>query len=93
MTTTRENRENDRDRLLSQAIANAVASGGRVESQGPDQAVIVKGKRPNHILHLLLCVSTVGLWAVVWLGMVVFGGEKRQIIRVDEHGNTLVEKV
>lgn len=32
-------------------------------------------KGTNHILHLLLTVITVGLWAIVWLGSTIkFGG-------------------
>lgn len=26
----------------------------------------VKVRRPNHILHLLLCVITLGLWIPIW---------------------------
>ena len=61
--------------------------GMRVESQGDYQAVLIKGRRVNHILHLILTLVTAGLWAVVWIILVIVGGEKRHIVRVDEFGN------
>ncbi len=31
--------------------------------------------RPNHVLHLLLSVLTVGFWIIVWVGTSIqFGG-------------------
>lgn len=59
-----------------------VHEGYRIESQSEYSAVVVKGKRPNHVLHLLLTVLTLGLWAFVWLGLVAFGGERRKFIKV-----------
>jgi len=28
---------------------------------------IIKSKKVNHILHLLLCVPTFGLWVIIWI--------------------------
>jgi hypothetical protein len=84
MTKTAE----ERKALLAQAVANSVRNGWRVESQSDYQAVLVKGKRPNHILHLILTLVTLGLWAIVWIGVTIAGGEKRQVVSVDEYGNT-----
>ena len=28
----------------------------------------------NHVLHLLVTLTTCGLWAFVWLGIALFGG-------------------
>ena len=36
--------------------------------------------RPNHILHLLLSVVTLGLWLIVWL--LIGAGEKKAICTV-----------
>ena len=83
----------EKRRVLASAVQNAVVGGWRVESQTEEQAIMVRGKRPNHILHLLLCLPTVGLWAIVWIALIVTGGEKRQIISVDDYGNTLITKV
>ena len=67
---------------LDNAVANYVKWGWRVESRTDQQAVIVKGHRPNHILHLILTIVTLGAWAIVWIAVVVFGGEKRKTITV-----------
>jgi len=32
---------------------------------------------PNHILHLLLSVFTLGLWLLVWLALVLISSGKR----------------
>ena len=83
--TPEENR-----RTLASAVQNAVVAGWRVESQTQEQAIMVRGKSPNHLLHLILCILTLGIWALVWIALVIFGGEKRQIITIDEFGNTLI---
>ena len=41
--------------------------GYRLESRTDTRATVVKGKRPNHVLHLLLTVFTLGVWAIVWI--------------------------
>lgn len=78
----------ERKALLARAVSNEVRRGYRVESQTDFQAVLVKGNRPNHLLHLLLSVFTLGVWLLVWLLVVLLGGEKRQVVEVDEFGNT-----
>jgi hypothetical protein len=67
--------------------------GWRVESQTDRQAVMVKGHKHSHGLHLFLSIITAGLWALfVWLPLSVFGGEKRQVVTVDERGHASVSK-
>ena len=80
-----------RKSALAQAVSNAVRHGWRVESQTDYQAVLVKGNRTNHVLHLILTIVTLGLWAIVWILVAVLGGEKRRIIAVDEFGGTRVQ--
>ncbi len=63
---------------LDQEVANAMRHGWRVESRSNTTAVLVKGHRPNHVLHLLLSVFTVGVWLPVWVAIAVLGGEKRK---------------
>jgi hypothetical protein len=83
----------ERKALLANTLQGQVASGARIESQGDFQAVVVKGHRPNHLLHFLVGIFTLGLWWIVWFFIAIFGGEKRQMISVDEFGNVLVQKV
>lgn len=78
---------------MAHHIAAAVGAGRRVESQSDYQAVLVRGHRPNHVLHLILSVVTFGLWVPVWLGVTVFGGEKRELLSVDEFGNCTVARL
>lgn len=83
----------ERQELLATTVNGYVRDGYRVESQTPHQAIVVKGRRPNHLLHLILSILTVGLWLLfVWLPLVVFGGEKRRVITVDTFGHVQTAK-
>jgi hypothetical protein len=82
-TTTDEARKY----ALAQAVANEVRGGWGVQSQTDFQAVLVKGNRPNHLLHLVLTFVTLGLWAFVWVAVALIGGEKHRVVTVDEYGN------
>ena len=57
------------------------------------QAILVKGHRPNHLLHLVLTIVTLGVRGIVWLGVIAFGGEKRMSASVDEWGNTNIQNL
>ena len=83
----------ERKELLGRHIASMVAQGFRVESQSDFQAVMVKGKDVNHILHLILSLVTAGIWLLVWLLLIATGGEKRSMITVDNFGNVSISKV
>ena len=79
-------------RALNTAVAQAVARGGRVESQNDEQAIIVYVKH-SIAKYVLLTVLTLGVY---WLGGWLFyrpKTEKRELIRVDSTGNTLIEKL
>ena len=75
-----------RKKMLAETISRQVAKGRRIESQSDYQAVLASGKNVNHILHLLLSFFTLGMWAVIWLLMVLTGGVKREMVQVDEAG-------
>ena len=49
--------------MLVQTVANTLAQPGhwRVESQTDYNAILVKGKPVNHVLHLILSIVTFGL--------------------------------
>lgn len=83
-----------RKEAMGRAVAAQLAQGGRrVESQTDYNAVLVSGKPVNHILHIILSVLTLGAWLIVWGILVVTGGEKREMVTVDEYGNTSVQKL
>jgi hypothetical protein len=77
---------------LSAGIAAELHNGWRVESQTDFQAVMVRGHRVNHVLHLILSVLTLGLWLIVWLFLGLAGGEKREIVSVDEYGQVRAQR-
>jgi hypothetical protein len=83
----------ERRQILAQQVQMAVARGGRIESQTESMATIVYGKPVNHILHLILTIVTVGFWGIIWLIVVVSGGEKREMISIDEYGNVAAQKL
>ena len=87
MTTAERKTSDERKALLAQAVANAVRQGARIEAQSDYQAIVVQGKPVNHILHLILTLVTLGFWVIVWIILVLTGGEKRRTITVDEWGN------
>lgn len=78
--------ERRRERL-SQTVQSEVVAGWRVQSQGEFEVVLVKGKRPNHVLHLILTLVTFGLWLIIWIILAISMRESRNIISVDEFGN------
>jgi hypothetical protein len=80
-----------RKEALATAVASSVRQGWGVQSQTDYQAVLVKGSKPNHVLHLILTLVTFGLWAIVWIALAFIGGEKHRVIQVDEYGNVNVQ--
>ena len=83
----------ERKQRLAKQLQMSVAQGGRVESQGDTEAVLVFGKPVNHTLHAIISIFSCGLWLLVWLIIAVTGGEKRQMITVDEWGNVAVQRL
>lgn len=75
-----------RAEVLQSAILGYTRQGWRVQSQSQTQAQLVKGHRTNHILHLILTILTLGIWAIVWILMALLGGEKHKLIAVNEYG-------
>lgn len=77
----------ERSEILARLVSEQVRHGWRILSQTQTQAQLVKGHRTNHILHLILTIITLGVWSIVWLLMVILGGEKHKMISVNEYGN------
>ncbi len=63
-------------------------AGWRVESVTPSQAVMVNGRGPHHILHLLLSVFTAGLWLPVWLIIALSAREVRAVVTAHPDGHS-----
>ena len=92
VNTTRRSAD-ERKVILAQQLQTAAARGLRIESQSDFQAVLVEGKPVNHVLHAILTIFTCLLWGIVWAIIAATGGEKRQMVVVDEFGNVLWQKL
>lgn len=83
----------ERKVILAQQLQTAAARGLRIESQSDFQAVLVEGQPVNHTLHAILTIFTCLLWGIVWAIIAATGGEKRQMVVVDEFGNVLWQQL
>ncbi len=92
ISTTRRSAD-ERKALLAQQIQGAAARGLRIETQSEFQAVLVEGQPVNHVLHAIITIFSCGLWGIVWIILAVTGGEKREMIVVDEFGNVQLQKL
>jgi hypothetical protein len=81
-----------RKQALANAIASNVRDGWEVPYQSDYHAVLVKGSKPNHILHLILTLITLGLWVIVWIILAIVKRPRSRMISVDEFGNVYVPK-
>jgi hypothetical protein len=79
MTTDAERRE-----ALDGAVRRALEKGARLESRTDYSAVLVVDNKPNHLLHLVLSIVTLGIWLLTWLLIVRRGNEARIQVSVDE---------
>ncbi|MBW3612641.1 MAG: hypothetical protein KY392_02130 [Chloroflexi bacterium] len=71
---------------LDRAVAIELASGAELESQAGTNAVLLKGKKVNHVLHAILSLITAGFWLIVWLLLVLTNRRKRIVLSVNERG-------
>ena len=92
LNTTRRSAD-ERKAILAQQLQSAAARGLRIESQSDFQAVLVEGQPVNHTLHAILTIFTCLLWGIVWAVITATGGEKREMIVVDEFGNVQHQKL
>jgi len=82
----------ERRALLGRTIANHAGQGYRVESQSDYQAFLVKGHRPNHLLHAIISILTL-VWFIGWIVVAIQGGEERKMVEVDPYGNVIVAQL
>lgn len=75
-----------RKAALARAIQTQITPDMRIESQSNYQAVLVFGRRPNHLLHFFIGFLTIGVWWIVWLVLALTNSEKRRMITVTEDG-------
>lgn len=83
--------QKERNALLLRKLRQLSVSGWSAESQSESQPVMVRSV-PHHRLHLILTLATIGVWALVWIALVLIGSERRVAASVDEWGNTRVRR-
>jgi hypothetical protein len=66
--------------LLPEQIRRLVIDGWRVELQTDQTTVMVRDRRPEHILHFVLTMLTFGFWAIVWIFLAIFRREERMVL-------------
>lgn len=71
---------------LNASVAAHVAQGWRVEMQTGTNAVLVSGKKPNHLLHLILFLATCGLWGLIWILVAATTHESRLTLTLGTDG-------
>ena len=76
----------DRKKSLEAFIIGRVSQGWRLEGQTEYAVVLAYGKKPNHILHFLLSIVTLGFWLIVWIIMGMSMTIKRRTFQVDDFG-------
>jgi hypothetical protein len=76
----------ERTHTLEAEIQYHGSKGWRVRSKTASEAHLVRGEDVSHFLHLFFAIATLGLWLLVWIPLVIFGGERHKYVSVDEHG-------
>jgi hypothetical protein len=77
----------DRMQTLEAEVAYHESHGGwRLRSKTPTQAHLVRGEPISHGVHVFFSIATVGLWLIVYIPLLIFGGEKHRLISIDDHG-------
>jgi len=90
--TARTVEPEERKAALARAVATEVRAGWHIQSQTDFQAVLVKGKRTSHGVHLFASIFTATLWVPVWIFMIFKNRDKHRVIDVDVYGNVNVQK-
>jgi hypothetical protein len=76
----------ERTDTLEAEIRYSESYGWRVRKKLPADAHLIKGEPVAHWVHLFFTVATLGLWLLVWIPLIVLGGEKHRYISVGEDG-------
>lgn len=75
-----------RNDTLEAEIKHSESLGWRLREKTSADAHLVKGEPVAHFVHLFFTVATLGLWLLVWIPLIVLGGEKHRYISVGEDG-------
>jgi hypothetical protein len=68
---------------LGEATVKILAAGW-IPVTATDKTLVFKTKPLNHVLHLILTLVTAGLWAVVWLFLVLTHHPQTLVVEVED---------
>ena len=76
-------------KTLKQAkIAYAIA-GWSIDLEEENLVIVSKEKNRSHIIHAIVTVLTLSLWAPFWIALVLKKSETRKVITFDEKTKTV----
>ncbi len=75
-----------RTAALDATVTDSINAGWAVESQSQTRVVFTSGEKPNHVVHAILTVFTVGLWVPIWFIAMALSSRKRIVATVNEDG-------
>lgn len=86
--------DEQRREVLTKAVVAKLAQPGRwrVEMQADDYAVLVWGRRPNHLLHFVIFLI-VGAWLLPWMLITLVSHERRYLMEVDDTGEVSLRRI
>jgi hypothetical protein len=67
--------------------------GWRLEFYSETSAVMVRGWPVQHLLNALLTLVTGGIWFIVWLFAIGFGGERRELVFIRPDGSPEINRI
>jgi hypothetical protein len=82
--------------LFYALLSDRIQKGFTIVEQNDKLPYVVLSKEPkaiNHKLHLLLSCTTMGLWSVVWICLIIKTSRNKKIlVAIDEDGKVFEEK-
>jgi len=79
--------DTERQAILDNEISGYITRGYRIEHTTQFSAVVARGGRTSHVLHLILSLLTFGAWVPVWIIMATINIRVRYRIAVDPYGH------
>ena len=76
----------DSSRDLDGEVGYYLGHGWKLRSRTPTEAHLVRGEPVAHGVHVFFTIATVGLWLLVYVPLLILGGEKHKLISIDELG-------
>lgn len=76
--------DDERRSWLAQQVDEHLRTGWQVESRTDNLVSLRRGRPINHVLHLILTLLTCFAWALVWIGLAIFAGEKHKTISTQD---------